>query len=91
MEYKLLPPLIMHESGATVNDTPNIHCTDPNLNDHCINFSESELKIPLYINGKIYFFYKRRPTSDKLQLCEKIYITPDRQNWNPYCTSYELN
>ena len=33
-EDNLLPPFIMRESGATVNDTPKIHCTDPTSNDH---------------------------------------------------------
>ena len=91
MDDNLLPPFIMLESGATVNDTPTIHCTDPTSNDHCINFSNSDLKIPLHINSIFYFFHTRRPTADELQSYEKIFITPDRQHWNPYFTSYELN
>ena len=52
MEDNLLPPFAMCESGATVNDTLKIHCTDTTSKDHCITFSESELKITLHINGK---------------------------------------
>ena len=80
----------MSESGATVNDTPHIHCTDPNSKDQCITFSNSELKIPFRINGTFSFFRTRRPTADELQSCENIFITTD-SHWNPYCTSYELN
>ena len=81
----------MHESGATVNETLNIHCTDLTSKDHCIKFYDSELKTPLHINGTFYFFHTRRLTADELQSCEKIFITPNRQNWNTYCTSYDLN
>ena len=91
MEDNLLPPFIIREIGATVNDTPKIHCTDPTSKEHCIIISDSELKILLHINGKFSFFHKRRPTADELQSYEKIFITLDRQDWDPYCTSYELN
>ena len=58
--------------------------------NHCITFSDSELKTPLHINSKFEFFHTRRPTYDELRSCEKIFITTERQNWNPYCTLYEL-
>ena len=91
MEDNLLPPFIMRESGSTVNDTPKIHCTDPPSNDHCITFADRDLKIPLHINGKSYFFHTRRRTADALQSFENIFITTKRQHWNPYCTSYDIN
>ena len=81
----------MRESGATVNDTPKIHCTDSTSKDHCIKFSGGELKIPLNIKVTFSFFHTSRPTDDELQSCDNIFITPDRQHCNPYCTSYELN
>ena len=91
MEDNLLPLFIMRESGASVNDTPKIHCTDPISNDDCITSSKSELKIPLHINDKFYFFHTRKPTAKELHSCENIFITPDCQHWNPYCTLYEIN
>ena len=80
MEDNLLPPFIMRESGSSVNKTPKIYCTDPTSKDHYITFADSDLKIPLHINGTFYFFHKRRRTTDELQSCEKIFITPDRQH-----------
>ena len=91
MEDNLIPPFIMRESGGTVNDTPNVHCTDPTLKDHCITFSGIELKIPLHINGTFFFFHKMRPTADELQSCENIFIATYLQHWNTYCTLYERN
>ena len=91
MEYNLFPPFIMRESGSTVNDTPKIHCTDITSKYHCITFANSELKISLHINGTFSLFRTRRPTADELQSCEKIFIIPNRQHWNPYCKSYDLN
>ena len=91
MEDDSLPPFIMRESGATVNDTPKIHCTDSTSKYHCTTFAESELKIPFHINGTFYLFHIRRPNSDELQSCDKIFITPECQHWNPYCTSYDIN
>ena len=64
MENNLLPPFIMCESGTTVNDTPKICCTDPTSNYHCVTFSDSELKIPLHINGTFSFFHTRETNAD---------------------------
>ena len=91
MENNSLLTFIMRKSGETGNDTPKTHCTDPTSNNHCIKVSESDLKITFYINGAFYFFRTRRPTDDELHSCEKIFINPNLQYCNPYCTSYGLN
>lgn len=91
MHENLLPPFILRESGATVNDTAKIHCNDPDTDDHCISFQDSELKIPLQLNGTFSFFHTRKPTENELSSCDKIFITPDTDHWNPYCTSFALN
>ena len=56
-----------------------------------ISFEDSELTIPLQLNGTFSFFHTRKPTEDELLSCEKIFITPDNDHWNPYCTSFGLN
>ena len=91
MRDNLIPPFIVRESGATVNDTAKIHCEDPSPDHHCIIFADSDLRIPLNLNGTFSFFHTRMPTQEELQDCEKIFITPDNETWNPYCTSFELN
>ena len=79
-EDKLLLPFIMREKEAAVSATMKIHCTDPTSKEHCIKFSNNEIKMPLHINGTFYFFHTRRPTDDDLQSREKIFINPDRQH-----------
>ena len=31
------------------------------------------------------------PTVDELHSCDKFFITPDADDWNPNCTSFEMN
>ena len=87
----LIPPFIMRQGGAIVNEKAKIHCQDPTVDDHCISFSNSELRIPLRLNGTFSFFHTRKPTDDELQSSDKIFITPDCTEWNPYCESFSLN
>ena len=91
MNYNLIPPFIMRAGGVTVNDTAKIHCDDPTTNDHCIIFPETELRIPLQLNGIFSYFHSRLPTSKELYDCDKVFITPDASDWNPNCLSFEQN
>jgi hypothetical protein len=93
MEHNLIPPFIMRLAGNTVNECPKYQCTDPTEDDHCIIFNddETDLRIPLQLNGVFSFFHTRKPTDDELQGCEKVMMTPDASSWNPYCPSFELN
>ncbi len=91
MENNLLPPFIMREAGLQVNDVPKIHCQDPSIDDHCITFPHSDLRIPLKLDGIFSFFHTRKPEMDELEGCDKIFITPDASKWNPYCESFALN
>lgn len=91
MEHNLLPPFILRAGGVSVHDVPKIHCEDPDVNDHCISFDQSELRIPLQLNGIFSYFHSRVPTSRELHECEKIFLTPDSNDWNPHCKSYEQN
>ena len=69
----------------------SINCPDNSVDDHYISFASSDLQINLNINGTFSYLHRRRPTKDKISSCDKIFITPDDQQWNPYCTSFELN
>ena len=51
MNHHLIPPFILREGGVTVNDIPDIHCADPNINDHCLHIKDKSLRIPLQLNG----------------------------------------
>ena len=91
LTHNLIPPFIMRAGGATVNDTAKIHCNDPTVNDHCIIFKNADLRIPLQLTGTFSYFHSRLPLVHELHDCDKVFITPDASDWNPNCTSFELN
>ncbi len=91
LENNLLPPFILRQAGLQVNDTAKIHCADPTVDDHCITFPGNDLCIPLHLDGIFSFFHTCKPEDDELQSCDKMFITPDENHWNPYCTSFSLN
>jgi hypothetical protein len=91
MENNLIHPFIMRNAGVIVNDIPKINCDDPTVSDHCILFNNNNLRIPLQLNGTFSYFHTRKPTDDELQSCDKIFISLDSAQRNPYCTSFALN
>ena len=91
MHHNLFPPFIMRAAGKTVNDVPKIQVSDPTVNDHCIIFPDSDLRIPLNLKRTFSFFHTRTPTVKELYDCDKAFITPDANDWNPNCTSFALN
>ena len=91
MDNNLIPPFIMRHGGVTVNDKAKIHCVDPSEEDHYIIFPECELKIPLQLFGIFLYFHSRLPTVTELHECDKVFITPDSNDWNPNCLSFEQN
>ncbi len=91
MDHNLIPPFIMRAGGVTVNDVPKIHCTDPTVDDHCIVFGDKDFRIPLQLIGTFSYFHSRLPTVQELHDCDKYFITPDARDWNPHCTSFEMN
>ena len=88
MNHNLLPPFILRQGGIVVNDTPKIHCTDPTSDDLCMLFPQSELRIPLKLNGIFSYFNTRKPLPSELCTKDKIFITPDSVEWNPNCQSF---
>jgi hypothetical protein len=56
MSHHLLPPFVMREAGAVVNDKAKIHTTAPTERDHAICFERAELRIPLSLSGIFSYF-----------------------------------
>ena len=91
MEHNLIPPFIMHAGGEViVNDIPKIHCDDPTVDDHCIRFKDIDLRIPLQLISTFSYFHSRIPTVQGLHNCDRVFITHDASDWNPY-TACHLN
>ena len=90
-KHNLIPPFIMRIRGVIVNDVPKIHCKDPTVRDHAICFEGIDLRIQLHLQGIFSVFHHRAPTSDELQQCDKVFMTPDSASWNPHCNSFARN
>ena len=77
MANNLIPPFMLREAGIKVKDTPNIHCDDPTVKDHAIEFCETGFKIPLLLWGVFSYFPTSKPTEEFLQETEEVYmLTP---------------
>ena len=75
----------MRAGGVIVKYIPKIHCNNTTPSDHCILFENNDLKIPLKLSGTFSYFYSQPPHVKDLQECDKVFITPDSDNWNPHC------
>lgn len=91
MNHNLIPPFNAMEGGVTVNDIPKMHCSDPTINDHCISYKDTDLRIPLQLSGVCSYFNTRKPLVSELYSKDKICITPDASDWNIHCLSYSHN
>ena len=91
MDHNLIPPFMLRAGSVVVNNVPKIHCECPAVEDHCILFGQSELRILLQINGVSSYFHTRVPAERELHECEKLFLTPCSSDWNPYYESYEID
>ena len=91
ISHNLVPPFILREAGIDVNEVPKIHRIEPSIDDHSIYFPEEKLRIPLQLWGIFSFFHSRVPTLDEVYHSEKIFLTPDSNDWNPYSDHFALN
>ena len=90
MVNNLIPPFMLREVGIKVKDTPKIHCDDPTVRDHAIEFPETGFKIPLMLWGVFSYFPTSEPTEEFLQETEKVYmLTPN--HWNPHDEAFAHN
>ena len=90
MVNNLIPPFMLREVGIKVKDTPKIHCNDPTVRDHAIEFPETGFKIPLLLWGVFSYFPTSKSTEEFLQETLEVYmLTPNR--WNPHDKAFAHN
>ena len=77
MDHDLIPPFMMRAGGIAANDVPKIHCEDPVVDNHCVSFDASDLRIPLQLNGAFSCFRARVPTEREVNECEIVFLTLD--------------
>ena len=91
MSHHLLCPFIMREAGVVVNDVAKIHKGSPTRDDHSILFPEAKLHIPLKLNGIFSYFNVRKPKLHEVRYYDKVFITPDSTDWDPYSAHFSEN
>ena len=90
MEHNLIPPFMLREMGAAVNDIPKIHKEDPTVDDHAITFVETGFRIPLSLWGIFSYFPASKPAHDDLLNPNEVYILSPA-TWNPHSDAYSAN
>ena len=84
LDHSSVPSFIMREAGLTCHETPKIHKESPDIEDHSIFIPDLELRIPLQLKGTFSYFNVRKPTNEEIINCDKAFITPDSNKWDPY-------
>ena len=79
------------ESGLIVNEIAKIHAEVPTNSEHSIYCPQTQLRIPLGLNGIFSHFHTRKPIISEIDTCEAIFLTPDSDNWDPYSDHYSRN
>ena len=64
MDINLIPLFIVIEAGVVINNKPNIHVSDPSLDDHAIIFVKDNMRIPLKLNGILSYFETTNPSPE---------------------------
>ena len=90
MDNNIIPPFMLSEMGATVNDIPKIHKEDPTVDDHAITFVEMRFRIPLSLWGIFSYFPTSKPIHDDMLNPNEVYILSPA-TWNPHSDAYSTN
>ena len=86
-EPSLLNPNQMRSYGIIVDDCP-IHLSKNLASSHSIFIPESDLNIPLELNGVISFLPTRKPTATELEECDHIQLTSS-VDWDPHSSHFK--
>ena len=70
----------MQAAGVKIDERPKVHCNDLTIDNHCIKFGDSNLRIPLQLNGIFSYFKLRKPMVEELHELQKLFLTPDAED-----------
>ena len=91
LPLNLIPPFIMREGGIEVDECPKSQLTTPQIENHSMYCEAPKLRIHFELNGTFSSFKTRKPTNHELEVCDKIFITPDSGQWDPYSDHFAAN
>ena len=89
MNHKLVLPFIFREGGLVVTDVTKIQCVNPTKDDHFISFLNSDLQIPLQLNGIFSYFVSRILLPSELYEKDKLFLALDASARNPHYQSFK--
>ncbi len=81
----LLNPNQMRSCNIIVDDVPKHLSTK---STHSIIINKENLSIPMKLNGVISYFNVRTPTTNEIETCPHVIMTPEEE-WNPYSSHFE--
>ena len=64
---------------------------DPLVDNHCIKFNDSDIRIPLKLHGIFSYFKSRKPTLKELHELPKLFLTSDADDWSPHMSTFSSN
>ena len=73
----------MREGGIEVDECPKSQLMIPQIENHSMFCEAPKLRIHFELNGTFSSFKTRKPTDHELEVCDKIFITPDSGQWDP--------
>ena len=80
----LINPFIMRLAGVQVDECPKFLSPFPSIENHSLYFPDTELRIPLQLEGIVSYLPCRSPTKEEWE-DEPSYLilTPMMDNWDP--------
>ena len=91
LPLNLIPPFIMREGGIIVDECPKSQLQNLSVENHSMWCEDAKLRIHFELNGIFSSFQTRKPTDHELEVCDKIFITPDSTSWDPYSENFAVN
>ena len=86
LQDSLICPNQLRHNGLRVDETPTQF---DNESTHAITIPESNLTIPMSIQGTVSYFEARKPTVDELRTGEWVRMT-HYDNWDPHSDHFRI-
>ena len=79
------------EVGVSLNECHKSQLADPTIETHSMRCQEAHRRMHFSLHNAFSHFEMRTPTNEELSTCDKIFITPDKTEWNLHSDHHSLN
>ena len=91
LTLNLIPTFIVSEGGIIVDKFPKSQSQDPSIENYSMLCEDAKLCVHFELNVTFSSFKTIKPTDHQLEVCDKIFITPDSTTWDPYSEHFSTN